>query len=350
MWINFEPTSEWVDALSGQTISYKVEHPVAVVQAGVFYPVAKRPEGSFLARFRHNGSTVQVRTTDAVFTHNGYLWVDNEDSRKQCGFVHPDAGLYPDEGGTYVAVSEGATARGCWTKLNSGQVVKVDDCVQQVSLVDGVAVCTLVHKSQVIGGSITLHRTTAHLPMVAAPNVETVKTSTGRRVVIGVHDVAVTYNGGIELSNAVEVVVLPYFPGIPTCRRAGDSKTPEQVFCALQDSTVPQSAYARLRVVGRNVARRGVDVYKTLLSGVRKVPGTDRLPRTVYSYSMTNDAAQVAWLEALQLAEKIERGEHIATTPTEQSTAIEVAWAKCLRVMQASYDAAVAEFAVPQAA
>ena len=350
VWINFEPTSEWVDALSGQTISYKVEHPVAVVQAGVFYPVAKRPEGSILARFRHNGSQLQVRTTDAVFTYGGYLWVDNEDSRKQCGFVHPDASLYPDESGTYVAVSEGAKAKGGWAELTSGQVVKVDDCVQQVSLVDGVAVCTLVHKSQVIEGSITLHRTTAHLPMVAAPNVETVKTSTGRRVVISVHDVAVTYNGSIELSNAVEGVPLPYFPGIPTCRRSDDSTTPEQVFCALQDSTAPRSVYALLRVVGRNVARRGVDVYKNLLSGMRRVPGTDGLPRTVYSYSMTNDAAQVAWLEALQLAEKIERGEHIATTPTEQSTAIEVAWVKCLRVMQASYDAAVAEFATSQAA
>lgn len=126
--------------------------------------------------------TVLVDDTCPVFTRAALPYVDNAATRERYGYKQLDATLYPDLRGWY---SQGVI------HTSDEETILLEDAIYTPAARGW----HVVHSSKVGKGWVKLHAETKGKLYYAPPGTAVVKTTTGRKVVVGAHAVATTWDG-----------------------------------------------------------------------------------------------------------------------------------------------------------
>jgi hypothetical protein len=140
-------------------------------------------------------------TADIVtFYHGGRTFPDTEDQRKWAGFRKLDARHYPDEQDWILPAMSWEVEASDGYKQSGEYLIKGADAVQAVVA----GQLGWVHQQEVDKGWTKIHSISKGVVLYADTLTKVEKTSTGRKVVEGVHDIRHLYDGTWEFKRNVE--------------------------------------------------------------------------------------------------------------------------------------------------
>jgi hypothetical protein len=142
-----------------------------------------------------------VAPGSATFAHGGNRWLDQDYTRRWNSYLKLDPKYYTE--GWVQASSSLVEVEG-----SDGLRWRAEDAVSAITMVNGAATLTHVHRST-MGGLAewqAVHRMNAKTPLYAAKDVPVVLTRSKRRVVKGVHEVHELYDGTVDFTRNVTEV------------------------------------------------------------------------------------------------------------------------------------------------
>lgn len=206
---NIDSTAfKYVDAFDGQSKS-RLEDPASDFwYDGQIYQVATSNAVELSALLLEGGCelygdvrvsmnasrTVWAASTD-IFRVTTYGWVlDTEENRKWAGYVRLSSEFYDDQPwhskATFLTVES-----------ENGEILKVDAAYY----IDAEGECRIMHISKLPAKSVKLHKASkAVAGYYCHPDASYVKTSTGRKVHLKLHDIVQTLSGTWEFANKVK--------------------------------------------------------------------------------------------------------------------------------------------------
>ena len=203
-------TFKYIDAFDGLTKSSLVDPASDFWYDGQIHKVATSNVVGLSAMLREGGCdlyndvrvsvthsrTVLAASTD-VFRARSYGWVLNtEENRRVAGYVRLSSEFYDDQ-------SWHSKATALTVESENGVILKVDAAYY----VDAEGECRIMHFSKLPAKSVKLHKASkAVAGYYCHPDAGYVKTSTGRKVHLKLHDIAQTLSGAWEFANKVKSV------------------------------------------------------------------------------------------------------------------------------------------------
>ena len=144
-----------------------------------------------------NGTNMKVMAPagTATFSYGGTPMIDTEGIRAACGHYRLSQEFYP----------ENTWAHSTETLCDiDGERIKADDAADRIEMVHDIAQRTTRHITTVVGKDwVRCHRVNAARPTYAHKDVPIITTRSGRRVVLGVHDVEHLIDGTYDFERNI---------------------------------------------------------------------------------------------------------------------------------------------------
>lgn len=201
---------KYVDAFDGLTKSSLVDPASDFWYDGQIHKVATGNTEGLAAMLREGGCdlydgvrvsvnssrTVSAASTD-TFRARNYGWaLDTEENRRLTGYVRLSSEFYDDQ-----AWHSGANT--LTIDSENGVILRVDAAYY----VDAEGECRVMHISKLPAKSVKLHKASKTIAgYYCHPDASYVKTSTGRKVHLKLHDIAQTLSGAWEFANKTKSV------------------------------------------------------------------------------------------------------------------------------------------------
>ena len=184
-----EPTKYWSD---GKII---LIHPESMPE----------PSSVFYYYSGTSRQTVFAADDTPTFMHGGYIIIDTDAHRLTAGFYKLSMKYYPEEQDWKRQSYPNLTP---YRDRNS-EVIKLEDAVQVIVKTPGGNAKVYVHQQEVKKGWIKVHSLQRGKDLYAEPDVTIHRTSSGRKVVEGIHNIEQTYKGLWEFARSLSSTHLP---------------------------------------------------------------------------------------------------------------------------------------------